>query len=64
MSRRTRISRDIRHRKLGTNHHSIYSSSSTSFPSSYSMFGTPISMPAKILPLIENNKINYVSVPE
>lgn len=52
MSRRTRISRDIRHRRLGTNHHSIYSSTSTNFPESYSIFGSPVSMPAKILPLI------------
>lgn len=60
MSRRTRLRSSKQSSQLGLNHHSQYSSSQTYFPESYSIFGTPISMPAKMLPLEQDNKINCV----
>jgi hypothetical protein len=60
MSRRTRIRHSSTRFQLGRIHHNRYALSTTHFPESYSIFGSPIEMPTRFMPLIENNSINYV----
>lgn len=60
MSRRVRTKMRRQPMQMGLNHHSSYSSSATHFPHSYSIFGSPISIPAKILPLYHHHEINFV----
>ena len=60
MSRRTRTKIRRQPNQMGLNHHSQYSSTATHFPHSYSIFGSPISIPARLLPINKDDKINYV----
>lgn len=60
MSRRTRIRGSKQGAGLGLNHHTQYSATCTHFPSSYSILGSPIVLPARVMPLLEDNRINCV----
>ncbi len=60
MSRRTRTKMKRLPFQMGLNHHKEYSETTTCFPHSYSILGSPISMPSKIMPLFKDGNFNFI----
>lgn len=54
MSRRMRLKPLRQAQKIGLSHHTNYSSSTTYFPQSYSIFGTPITLTNRTMSLAQN----------